>query len=298
MNTGLDWENIKYFIYLAKEGRLQRAAKLLNSNHSTVYRRVKGFEESIQMQLFESTPSGYILTAAGEKLYHSVKDLEERMDEVDRKIHGLDNTLKGVVRITTTDSLATTILPRLLKKFKKTWPGICIELKVGNQHFNLSKREADIAIRPSSEAPPHLIGRNIGYLNFGVFASKDYLKNKPKENFLQNLGSYRFIGLDDSLSHLLSKKWLDSLGVDELQIDRSDNFTTVASLCSVGLGVAVLPLYMQGIYKNLEMIHRPKEKIGSDLWVLSHKDLSRNQKVRVTKNFFVEEIKKDLAPYL
>jgi DNA-binding transcriptional LysR family regulator len=297
MNNDINWENLKFFIALATTGRLQKAAKELGSNHSTVYRRVKSFEEEISTKLFNSTPTGYILTVAGEKLLENVGDLQEKMDEISRTIPGIDDTLKGSVSITTTSSIAETILPKILLKFKKKWPELSITLKVSNQHFNLSKREADIAIRPSSKVPDHLIGRKLGYLNFGVYGAKTYLKNKPKNNFLKNIYQFDILGLDDELSHLESKQWLDKLIEKDLNIYRVDKLTTLASFCSEGLGIAVLPDYFCLKHKNLELLYAPKNKIGSDLWLLTHKDISKGPKIKITMDFLANEIQNSLREF-
>ncbi len=298
MNSSMNWENLKYFMALAKAGRLKKAADLLGSNHSTVYRRIKSFEEEIDTKLFESTPTGYHLSAAGEKLYKSTEDLENKMDEITRTIKGIDNTLKGNICITTTASIANTVLPKVLLGFKKKWPHIFIDLRVSNQHLNLSKREADIAIRPSSDVPPHLIGRKLGYIKFSVMGSKGYLKNRPLKMFLDNLSQHDLLGLDDTLGHLRSKQWLDKLDTDQSKIYRFDNLTTMAYQCNAGLGVGLLPEYFQITQRNLNIIFSPKEDVGSDLWILTHRDMIRNPKIKVAMEFMATEIKKELSLYL
>lgn len=137
MNTAENWEDLKYFVALAKEKKLLRAAKLLNSNHTTVYRRILQFEEKFDVRLFERTPSGYYLTPAGEALYEKVGGLEEQMDDIYSSIQGLDNQIKGNILLTTTPTVATTFLPEILRKFKKKWPDLTISLKVSNQFDNL-----------------------------------------------------------------------------------------------------------------------------------------------------------------
>src|SRR5690606_4794297 len=129
-----------------------------------------------QKKLFNSTPTGYVLTNIGEKLLEEVSELEEKMDKVNRFINGIDDSIQGKISLTTTSSLAMTILPKVLASFKKTSPELCIDLKVSTNFFNLSKREADIAIRPCINPPEHLIGRNLGKIHFALYASSKYIK--------------------------------------------------------------------------------------------------------------------------
>ncbi|MDD0854342.1 LysR family transcriptional regulator [Halobacteriovorax sp. GB3] len=296
MNISENWEDIKFFLALAKEKKLQRAAKLLDSNHTTVYRRIKNFEERFNIKLFESTPDGYFLTSAGDDLYLKVASIEDQMDEVFRSIQGLEDTLKGRVTITTTHSIAATFLPNILFKFQKKWPSLQIDLKVSNQFYNLSKREADIAIRPSNDVPLHLIGRNVGKINFGLYASKKYIKkNGDKNKIRKNLASQQYVGLDNSLSHLKSSLWLKEICNSEEQVLRVDNVNVMGRLCSEGLGLSVLPDYFTGIYKDLVLVSRPSDFIGSDLWILTHKSISKSPKIKTCTDFLFQEIRKCIS---
>lgn len=295
MNIDENWEDLKYFMALAKEKRLQKAAKLIKSNHTTVYRRINQFEEKFDIQLFERTPSGYYLTPAGEELYEKVEGLEERMDTVFNSLSGLETKLKGRILITTTPSIATTFLPKIIKKFQKKWPDLVVDLKVSNQFYNLSKREADIAIRPSSEVPLHLIGRNLGKLNFGIYGSKKYLKaNKIKNGFLKSMEDHTFLALDESLERLRSKKWLDSQLKEDGKVYKVDDLTVMAKMCADGVGLGLLPHYFKNVYKELELVFEPNEFVGSDLWILTHKNMSKVPKVKTCTNFLFEEILKEI----
>jgi DNA-binding transcriptional LysR family regulator len=277
---------------LAKTKRLQKAAKLIKSNHTTVYRRVINFEKKFDIKLFESTPSGYYLTPAGEELYHNLEGLEQKMDNIFNSIQGLETKLKGRILITTTPSIATTFLPKIIKKFQVKWPELYVDLKASNQFYNLSKREADIAIRPAVNVPLHLIGRNLGKLNFSIYGAKNYSKEKlKKNNFLKNIDKYNFIVLDESLEHLKSKKWLDSKLTDESKIYKVDDLSVMAKMCNDGVGLALLPEYFTKDFKNLELLYEPKEFVGSDLWILTHKNMSKVPKVKTCTDFLFEEIK-------
>jgi DNA-binding transcriptional LysR family regulator len=293
MNIEENWEDLKYFMALAKEKRLQRAAKLIKSNHTTVYRRINQFEEKFEVQLFERTPSGYYLTPAGEELYEKVQGLEERMDSVFNSLSGLETKLKGRILITTTPSIATTFLPKIIKKFQKLWPDLIVDLKVSNQFYNLSKREADIAIRPSSDVPLHLIGRNLGKLNFGMYGSKGYLKEHGgADNLLKNLDKHTFLSLDESFERLKSKKWLDGKLNEDSRIYKVDDLTIMAKMCAEGIGLGLLPHYFKEIYKNIELVFEPKEFVGSDLWILTHENMSKVPKVKTCTDFLFDEISK------
>lgn len=293
MNTSENWEDLKYFVALAKEKKLLRAAKLLNSNHTTVYRRIVQFEEKFDIRLFERTPSGYYLTPAGEALYEKVGGLEEQMDDIYSSIQGLDNQVKGNILLTTTPTVAATFLPGILSKLKTKWPELTIHLKVSNQFYNLSKREADIAIRPANDVPLHLIGRNLGKLNFGLYGAKSFIKKHIKNaKTFEDFHDSSFIALDETLEHLKSKKWLDKKLKEHEQVYRVDDLVVMTKMCASGLGLALIPHYMAKEYKNIELVFTPNVFVGSDLWVLTQKNLSKVPKIKACTDYLCEEIAK------
>lgn len=295
MNTDINWDDLKFFLALAKHGKLQHAAKSLNSNHTTVYRRIKSFEDYTQKKLFNSTPSGYVLTNIGEKLLEEISELEERMDKVNRFIDGIDDSIQGRVSFTTTSSLAMTVLPKVLATFKRESPELCIDLKVSTNFFNLSKREADIAIRPCINPPEHLIGRKLGRLHFALYASSQYIKNnKINKSIMSNLSGHDILSLDENFSHLLSKQWFDKFIENLPNVYHADDLTTLAHLCSQGLGLALLPTYFTKSFPNLKMIHKPKDFIGSDLWLLTHKDISKTPKIKFCMELLSKELTREL----
>jgi len=298
MNTKDNWENIKYFIALAKEKQLKKAAASLKSNHTTVYRRICQFEEEYNLRLFERTPTGYFLTAQGEALFNSVSGLEGQMDTVFSSLQGLENTLKGEICITTTPSLAMLFMADIIQKFQEKWPDLVIDLRVSHQIYNLSKREADIAIRPATDVPLHLMGRRVGAVNFGVFRSTRYKTKINKSKFMDEIDRHKFIVLSEELGHLSSRHWLDKVINEQHIACRVDRLTSLSELCSQGLGLAVLPLYYSGFYPDLELVYQPEEFIGNDIWVLTHKNMSRTPKIKVCTEFFYHELRKKLKPYL
>lgn len=289
MNIGENWEDLKFVIALAKTQKLQNAAKLIESNHSTVYRRVSNFEEKYKIKLFESTPSGYFLTSAGEELYEKLLGLEDRMDDIFNSITGLENQLKGRITLTTTYSIACTFLPKILKKFQEKWPEVFIDLKVSNEFYNLSKREADIAIRPSSNVPLHLIGRNLGRINYGIYSNRSF--KLSSRNFIKKINEYQFILLDESLEHLKSSQWIQQQLINLDNAIKVDDLNVMAKLCSEGVGLAVLPNYFETIYPELNLVYSPQDFIGSDLWILTNKNMNKVPKIKICTEFLYQELK-------
>lgn len=159
-----NWDDLRVFLAVARAGSLSGAARALSVNHSTVFRRIGAFEAALGVRLFERQSDGYLLTPAGEELRDGALRIEEEIASLSRKVAGQDLRLSGAVRVTTIDMLAFGLLPRHLARFRDAYPGIEIELVVGNTMLNLSRREADVALRVGNTPPETLVGRRVGRL--------------------------------------------------------------------------------------------------------------------------------------
>lgn len=164
----MDWDDLRYFHAVAEAGSLSAAARSLSVNHSTVYRRIAAFEAREGVALFDRIDGRYVLTAAGEEMRASSGRIAEEVDTLSRRLSGRDLRLTGTLRVTTTDSLAAEFLGPHIAGFVHTYPGIELELVIDTQHLSLSRRQADVAIRPTSVPPETLIGRRVAELAFAV----------------------------------------------------------------------------------------------------------------------------------
>jgi DNA-binding transcriptional LysR family regulator len=178
--AGLEWDDLRFVLAVANAGSLAGAARNLNVNHTTVLRRVSAFEKRVGLRLFERLPSGYVLTPGGEELIAAARHLEDTIIKVERKLAGQDARLSGSLRVTTTDTLMASILPRMLAEFRAAHSGVQIEIAVSNLMFNLSKRDADVAIRPAKDPPETLVGRRMAKVAFAIYGSPDYWRNTKR----------------------------------------------------------------------------------------------------------------------
>ena len=174
--AGIEWDDLRYVLAVADAGSLAGAARNLGVNHTTVLRRVGAFEKRLGLRLFERLPTGYVLTAGGEELIAAARHIDDTVTALERKLAGQDLRLSGAVRVTTTDTLMASILPEILAEFRAAHPGIQVEVALSNLMFNLTKRDADVAIRPANDPPETLVGRRIAKIAFAIYASPRYLR--------------------------------------------------------------------------------------------------------------------------
>jgi DNA-binding transcriptional LysR family regulator len=298
MLNSFDWGNLRYFMALAKTLNLKEASKITGGTHATVSRRVKQLESDLKAKLFDVTPHGHSLTSTGDELLERCLPIEEQILGISRHMFGKDHSISGTIRVTTTDTLSHTVLPSIIKSYQKEFPNIELEILASSNFFNLSKREADIAIRPSSNPPENLIGRKLGRIKFNLYASSRYLKDNPINNLHKDKSKHFFIQLDHSLSHLSSKKWLDVFLNNQKPHLITDGLLTSAAMCSDGIGVAALPSYFTKYYKGLNLVEELDDKIGSDFWLLTHKDIRNTYKIRYTMDFLEKKLSKSLIDYI
>ncbi|MGE0237104.1 MAG: LysR family transcriptional regulator [Parvibaculaceae bacterium] len=282
----LEWDDLRFVLAVANEGSLAGAARRLGVNHTTVLRRVGAFEERLGLRLFERLPTGYVPTAGGEELVAAAQRIDDEVTALERKLAGQDLRLSGVVRITTTDTLMGSILPEVLAGFRAAHPGIAIEVAVSNLMFNLTRRDADVAIRPARDPPETLVGRRIAGIAFAIYGSADHVAAQPSPN----LTDHQWIGPDDHLASTSVAQWMRAeLPGADIAL-RTDSLLAARDAAVAGLGLAALPCYLGDGTPGLVRVRAPVAAMGTALWVLTHADLRHQIRIRAFTDFVAEAL--------
>ena len=284
--TAIDWENLRYVLAVGTEGGLAGAARSLGVNHTTVLRRLAAFENQLGVRLFERMPTGYMPTAAGEELIEAARGIEATVLGVERKLAGRDLQLSGPLRITTTDTLMASVLPQTLAEFCAAYPGIAIEIAVSNAMFNLTKRDADVAIRPAPDPAETLVGRRATSIAFGVYASASYQARTPASP--AGWRNHPWLAPEDSLKDSIVAQWLRAELPDVAIAARADTLVALRDLATAGLGLAALPCYLGELSPGLVRVGKPVKAMHSALWVLTHEDLRRTARVHAFIEFMAK----------
>ncbi|NQU62054.1 MAG: LysR family transcriptional regulator [Rhodospirillales bacterium] len=287
MNWPMNWEDLRYFLAVARAGSLSGAARSLGVNHSTVFRRIQGFEDKLGVRLFDRLASGYALTVEGNDLAAAAERIDTEIDASMRRLTGRDLSLSGTLRITTTETLMHWMLAPHIAAFKAEYPGIDLELALATDFFNLTKRQADIAIRPTLEPPENLIGRKISGIAFAPYAATAYLGIQGKKK----LDALTWVAFDDNLSHLAAAQWMrDALAGVSIGL-RVNTLSAMFAAAKAGMGAAVLPCFMGDQEKGLKRLRPPAPEMASALWLLTHEDLRLTARVRAFMDFMGRALK-------
>lgn len=285
----VNWDDLRFLLAIADHGSLAAAARRLGVNHTTVLRRMHAFEEAKKIRLFERLPTGYVLTAEGEQLVAAARGIDDTVAALERRIAGQDLKLEGVIRVTTTDTFMTSVLPRHLASFRQLHPRIAIELALTNSRLNLTKRDADVAIRPARERPAPLVGERIADVAFAVYGAKAYAGTRPADPFSPQ---HDWLAGDEMLANSPAAKWMHH-HVPEAQIAfRADSFVALGHAVAAGLGLAVLPCCLADDNPSLTRLNAPADDLLIGLWVLTHQDLMKAARIRA----FIEHMAEAIVP--
>ena len=278
----INWDNLRYILMVANKGSIAAAARELGVNRTTVLRRIDTFQNNLKCRIFEQTSNGYTLTPEAEKMIAAAREVESTLYYMQREIEGRELKLEGEIRVTTTDTFMVSMLGPIVADFHFKNPKIIVDILVTNNVLDLDRRDADVAIRPTVTPDSHLVGRRLLDVQFGGYASPDYLHKMGDASWQD----HHWIGLDISLRGSLPGKWFhENIRPDQVCL-RADSFVTMKVAAENGLGVALLPGFLAEANSTLRRIDAPTDGFTVGLWILTHPDLIRSARVHA----FVDHI--------
>ncbi|MEI8702695.1 LysR family transcriptional regulator [Mesorhizobium sp. ISC15] len=271
---------------IGEAGSLSAAARHLGVDHSTAFRRLGAMEGRLGAHLFERARDGYTLTLAGEVALITATRVLDDLTDLERRLAGQDLRPSGTVRVTTADTLVELLGP-IFTVLAQERPEIMIELIVDNSFFTLSKRDADIAIRPVSAPPDNLVGRKLAKLATAPYASPAYLARRPLD---APLPDFDWIGFEESLAHLQSARWLKQNVAEDRIVHRANSLLALQAAAHAGMGVAALPCYLADQDPDLRRVRGPLADMEAALWLLTHPDLRRVTRIRTVLDFLANQL--------
>lgn len=282
MDGRLDWEDLHTVLAVAEAGSLAGAARRLGVNHTTVLRRIGGFEQRLGLRLFDRLPGGYALTAGGEELAAAARFMAATVEGLERRLAGQDLRLEGTLRVATADTLTASVLPPLLAQFRELHPGIMLEVTTANLMANLTRRDADVAIRPVLDPPETLVGRRIAGIAFAAYAA---VSHPAARGGTVDPAAHPWVAPDDSLAGTAVARWLRRTLPEAAIALRADSLVELCRAARAGIGLAALPCYLGDVSEGLVRIATATVPEGAALWVLTHEDLRRTARVSAFTEF-------------
>jgi len=285
----INWDNLRYVLVVAKKGSVAAAARELGVNRTTVLRRIDAFQQNLGCRIFERYKSGYVLTLEAEKIIEAAQEVESTLFNIQRQIEGRELRLIGELRITTTDTLMVSKIGPHLASFHQKHPAISVTVGMTNNIMDLTRRDADIAIRPTKAPDEPLVGRRVADVYFGVYSSPEYLGKLSGLSWQE----HHWIGFDESLQSTSPAKWLASNISDDKICIRCDSFVGLRIAAENGMGLALLPHYLGDSSPLLQRLEVDTEELTTGLWLLTHPDLARSARVNAFMDHFGEALADD-----
>jgi DNA-binding transcriptional LysR family regulator len=282
----LDWEDLRYFVALARYGTLSATARELRVNHATVARRVASLEALLGRPLFDRRADGYAVTAEGKAVLDEARPMDEAALSVLRRLDA-GTELNGLVRLSAGRVLAERFLIDRLRGFHERYPAIDLELIGGSRVVSLARREADIALRYGSPKDSELVARRVATIAFGFYASPAY-RDEMKAG-----APPAFIGFDDESDFIAEAAWLARRFGDRRFSFRTSSQTTQAAAARAGFGLALLPRYVAADDPELVPVSLAERLPERDVWLLIRRDLRRVPRVRAVADYLVEVFRRE-----
>jgi DNA-binding transcriptional LysR family regulator len=284
--AALDWEDLRYFVALARHGTLSATARNLHVNHATVARRITRLENRLGRSLFDRRADGYALTAEGTGVLDEARAMDEAALSVLRRLDA-GTGLSGLIRLAAGRVFAERFLIDRLRAFHERYPAIDLEVTGGSRTVSLARREADMALHHQSPKDSELIARRVGTITFGLYASPLYRAQMDAGK------APAFIGFDAESDFVPEASWLARQFGERRFSFRTSSQTTQAAAARAGYGVTLLPRYVAAGEPGLVPVSLGGRLPERDVWLAIRRDLRKVPRVRALADYLIEVFRKE-----
>ena len=287
----LDWNDLRFFLAIARTGSTLAAGKSLRVSHSTAARRLAALEAALGVTLFEHRANGYLLTPAGEALVGAAEAMEAAAVQVADVAARQSREASGTVKLTVDEIFAVTMVAPILRELRQAHPAIRIELDTTEQHRDLGAGEADVALRMTrTPEGGGLVGRRIATSIWTFYGSRDYAHAHGLPSRYDELKGHVIIGGGGPLPWKLYRSWLRRHGLIEDVAMHHGTTTGLLAAVRAGIGLAVLPSIVADLDPELIMCFPAPPEYEIDLWLLTHERLRHTPRVRVVLDFLGDRL--------
>jgi DNA-binding transcriptional LysR family regulator len=285
----LAWDDFRLIKAISDTRALPAAATSLGLNHSTVFRRLGQIEEALGVKLFERHRSGYVATPAGEEMAQLADRVDSDISAFALRLAGQEIKPAGELRVTTNDTLLVDLLTPVFAGFLAQCPDIRLDILLSNQSLNLSKRDADVAIRATDNPPETLVGRRAGRIAWALYGR---IGDFPEacDIPLEDLWARKWVSMGDQFTMLKAVRYLSQHVDPERIVYKVNTVLGLAEAVEAGVGIGFLPCFIADTRPGLTRLKAPDPGFAADLWLLTHPDLRHSPRVRLFLDFITAEI--------
>ena len=286
-----DWNDLRYFLAIARERSTLAAATALGVNQSTVQRRLVALEKHLGCALIERHPTGYRLTELGESLLPHAEIVEQAASSLQRHVASFDKGMRGTIRLTCSTAVAHRLMKSgVLDVFHTRYPGLKVELLMTERFLDLSKGEADVAIRGGEPGDQSLVGRRIADVPWGVYASRSYVERRGSPKHAEDMDHHSIIEFIGEIADLRAARWIRSKAPRATISGQSSNVPSVLLAVKSGVGLAPLPAPLADPDYELLRVLGPIPELNYPTYLLAHRDLRKIPRINAFFEFCVSEL--------
>ena len=277
------WDDVRFFLAVARGGSLSGAARMLGVGHVTVGRRISLLEKRLGVTLLHRTPDGFAVTAAGDAVLRQCIAMENAALDLERVAAGRDSLAAGSVRLTTTEGLARQVITPAIAELRKSHPDLRIDLVVGVRSLDIARREADLAVRVGRPSGSGLVCRKLGDVGYSLYASRSYLATyrlPQRGKGLADQHLITFTGAPAATSPFFMNERLEGARIAL----RCDNPLIQLQAAANGIGIAELACFLGDECANLVRIWPDEAPALRAVWLVTHEDSRRSARIRVASS--------------
>jgi DNA-binding transcriptional LysR family regulator len=281
----LQWDDLRYFLAVHRHGTHASAGRALRVAPTTIGRRLAALEEALGVKLFQRTPTGLLLSESGQVLRAHAERVEAEVLASERELTGADRRVSGPVRVTAGDGMATHVLAPRLWELQQAHPELRVELRANNLAVDLSRREADVAVRLFRPREQSLIARRLAPFAFGVYGSEPYFARRGRPSGMKDAARHDWLGPEATQDGTPPGEWLRRHIPASRVVLRSSATTVILSACAAGQGLAVLPELLAAHEPRLVSVLPRAALPTRELWAVTHQDLRHSARVEAVMDW-------------
>lgn len=280
-----DWDDLRFFVEVARQGTLSGAARTLGSDHATVSRRITALEQSLGATLFQRSPAGYSLTSAGATLLPHAEEAESATIKATEALERPRAGLSGKVRLATPDGFGNHFIARFLGELAATYPQLTLELVTVPQILSLSQREGDLTVNLAPPIRGRFRTEKLTDYDLRIYADRSYLDGAETIRTRQDLRAHRFIGYVDDLIFTRELDYLDEVLPGLKAPIQSSSLLAQVTAALRGDGLCVLPHFIAEQQPSLVPVLPGEVVLRRSYWMSAQEDLADLPRVRALRHF-------------
>jgi DNA-binding transcriptional LysR family regulator len=284
----LVWDDLRIFLAVHRARSHAGAARALRTASTTVGRRLAAMEAAVGARLFTRTPEGLAPSAAAQQLLPHAERVEAEVLEAERALSGADSRPTGSVRVTTGDGFAAFVLAPALPAFLAAHPGLTIEIRADVRALDLTRGEADVAVRLFRPRERSLVARRLGLERYGLYAAPAYLARRGTPRHPRDLARHDLILYDRDLDRMRTQAWVRQTAPAARIAVRANTTTTMHAACAAGAGIALLTVSAVRNNPAFSPVLPSLRPPAAEMWAVTHPELRTTARVAAVLRWLEE----------